>query len=133
MNVELITQKDLEKLKSDLISEFKQLMQEQAKDKFKDTWIRSNEVPGLLGISTKTWQTWRDKRVIPFAQFGAKIYVKLEDIHQLLESNRKQLTKKFNEENCTVRPMTQDEILESVRVNKAIHGVSIEEMQARLY
>ena len=86
--MEVNIKNDLDNFKSEVVSEIRAIIQEQAKEQFKLTWIEGKKVPGLLGISSKTWQNWRDKRVIPFAQFGAKIYVKLEDIHQLLESNR---------------------------------------------
>jgi len=51
-------------------------------------WIESGEARKILGISQKTWQTYRDKRLIPFSQFGRKIYVKRADICLFLERNR---------------------------------------------
>jgi hypothetical protein len=42
----------------------------------------------MLGISQKTWQIYRDKRIIPFSQFGRKIYVKRADLEAFLEDNR---------------------------------------------
>ena len=50
-------------------------------------WVISTEVPKLLGISAKTWQNMRDRRQIPFSQFGSKIYVKKSDIEAFLMSN----------------------------------------------
>ncbi len=38
--------------------------------------------------SQKTWQTYRDKRLIPFSQFGRKIYVKRADLEAFLEGNK---------------------------------------------
>ncbi len=70
------------------VTEIKSMLKSKPQEQFRATWIESKNVPGLLGISAKTWQNWRDKRVIPFSQFGAKIYVKLEDLNQLLESNK---------------------------------------------
>ena len=55
---------------------------------FQLRWIESKKIPPLLGISNRTWQSWRDKRIIPFSQFGSKIYVKLEDLNILLESHK---------------------------------------------
>lgn len=65
-----------------------ELLKHQPVHQFQHQWIESTKVPPLLGISRRTWQTWRDKRTIPFSQFGSKIYVKLEDINKLLESHR---------------------------------------------
>lgn len=49
-----------------------------------DEWIESKNVPGILSISQKTWQTYRDKRIIPFSQIGQKIYVKRSDLEQFM-------------------------------------------------
>ena len=38
-------------------------------------WIESETARKLLGISPKTWQNYRDQRLIPFSQIGRKIYV----------------------------------------------------------
>lgn len=50
-------------------------------------WVVSTEVPKLLDISAKTWQNMRDRRQIPFSQFGSKIFVKKSDIEAFLMSN----------------------------------------------
>ena len=52
---------------------------------FSNTWIESTDVRKLLGISQRTWQTYRDKGIIPFSQFGRKIYVRRSDIDAFLE------------------------------------------------
>ena len=47
-----------------------------------DTWLSSKQVQKILGVSQKTWQTYRDKKLIKFTQIGQKIYVRaswLED------------------------------------------------------
>lgn len=51
-------------------------------------WIESSKVPIMLGICSKTWQTYRDKRLIPFSQFGKKIFVKKSDLSEFLEKNK---------------------------------------------
>lgn len=56
-------------------------------DEIQDKWIESTIVPRLLKISQKTWQNYRDKKVIPFSQFGRKIYVKRSDIEAFMQSN----------------------------------------------
>lgn len=50
-------------------------------------WIESVKIPKILGISQKTWQTYRDKRLIPFSQIGAKIFVKRADLEKFMESH----------------------------------------------
>lgn len=84
--INLITGEELNDLKKD-ISEIKAILKTKPEESFRSTWIESKDIPDALGISPKTWQNWRSKRVIPFSQFGAKIYVKLADLNALLESN----------------------------------------------
>lgn len=50
-------------------------------------WIESTQVRKILGISTKTWQTYRDERRIPFSQFGRKIYVKQSDLESFMQEH----------------------------------------------
>ena len=50
-------------------------------------WIESVKIPKILGISQKTWQTYRDKRLIPFSQIGSKIFVKRADLEKFMESH----------------------------------------------
>lgn len=50
-------------------------------------WVTSEEARKMLHISPKTWQKYRDNRVIPFSQMGKKIYVKMSDIDAFLQSH----------------------------------------------
>ena len=50
-------------------------------------WIESGEARKMLGVSQKTWQTYRDNRIIPFSQFGRKIYVKKADLEAFMQSH----------------------------------------------
>ena len=51
-------------------------------------WFESDEVREILGISTKTWQNYRDQRLIPFSQIGRKIYVNRADLDAFLRQHR---------------------------------------------
>ena len=51
-------------------------------------WIESEEARKLLGISPKTWQNYRDQRLIPLSQIGRKIYVNRTDLDAFLRSHR---------------------------------------------
>ena len=50
-------------------------------------WIESKTARKMLGVSPKTWQNYRDRRDIRFAQIGRKIYVKREDLDKFMESH----------------------------------------------
>ena len=51
-------------------------------------WLESEAARKLLGVSSKTWQNYRDQRVIPFSQIGRKIYVNRADLNAFLCSHR---------------------------------------------
>ena len=51
-------------------------------------WLESEEARKILGISPKTWQNYRDQRLIPFSQIGRKIYVNQADIDNFLLRHR---------------------------------------------
>ena len=51
-------------------------------------WLESEAARKLLGVSPKTWQNYRDQRVIPFSQIGRKIYVNRADLNAYLRSHR---------------------------------------------
>lgn len=51
-------------------------------------WLESEAARKLLGVSPKTWQNYRDQRVIPFSQIGRKIYVNRADLNAFLRSHR---------------------------------------------
>jgi hypothetical protein len=52
-----------------------------------DEWVNSEEARRLLKVSSKTWQTYRDQRRIPFSQAGRKIYVRRSDIEAYLQEH----------------------------------------------
>jgi hypothetical protein len=83
----LIPERELNSLKQE-IQAIKNILERKPSEQFKFAWVESRKVPPLLGISLKTWQNWRDKGIIPYSQFGAKIYVNLSDLNAALEANK---------------------------------------------
>jgi len=71
------------------IEELKELILGKAKADIEGQYLDSEEARKLLGVSPKTWQMWRDKRILPFTQWKRKIWVKRADINAFLESNKK--------------------------------------------
>jgi len=63
------------------------ILQKKADEEINSEWVDSVTARKLLGVSHKTWQEYRNKRIIPFSQFGAKIYVKRADLRGFLERN----------------------------------------------
>ena len=86
MNLAVIPRAFLEKMEAD-ITELKELMRIKNEAEINAQWIESIKVPKILGISRKTWQNYRDKRLIPFSQISSKIYVKRSDLENFMESH----------------------------------------------
>ena len=84
----------LSKLEQELF-EMKDLLRQKSEQEISDQWIESVKIPKFLGISRKTWQTYRDKRLIPFSQIGSKIYVKRDDIEKFMASHRIETTNNY--------------------------------------
>ena len=69
------------------LREIKNLFQKKSEEEVNNQWIESVEARKMLGVSAKTWQTYRDERRIPFSQFGRKIYVKRADLEAFMEKH----------------------------------------------
>ncbi len=53
-----------------------------------DEYLSSEEARKFLGVSKRTWQTYRDQHRVPFSVAGRKIYVKKADLVSFMESNK---------------------------------------------
>ncbi len=82
----LLPQNEWEGLKQKL-EELAKLVTNRNQSDMMNEWIESGEARKMLGISQKTWQTYRDNRIIPFSQFGRKIYVKKADLEAFMQSH----------------------------------------------
>ena len=82
-----VTREDWDRLQSDVL-EILRLLEDRTEEDFRERWVESCDVRRLLGISQRTWQMYRDNRVIPFCQIGRKIYVRMRDIEDFLERHR---------------------------------------------
>lgn len=69
------------------IGEIKELLSNKTAEELNSQWIESGRARQMLGVSQKTWQTYRDKRIIPFSQFGRKIYVKRADLEAFMDKH----------------------------------------------
>jgi hypothetical protein len=83
-SVVVLPQDEWEGIK-DLLNEVKDTLQTRSTEEINSQWIESAEARKMLGVSQKTWQDYRDRRIIPFSQFGRKIYVKRADIEAFMQ------------------------------------------------
>lgn len=82
----MLPQTEWEGMKSDL-QELKELVRQKTTDEINGQWLDSADARKLLGVSQKTWQTYRDRRIIPFTQVGRKIYVKRGDLQKFMQAH----------------------------------------------
>ena len=75
MELTILTKEDLLDLRQELIQEIKAGFSAAASSIQSDTYLTSEQVCEVLGISSKQFQKYRNKRRIAFSQFGRKIYV----------------------------------------------------------
>ena len=69
------------------VQSMENFLQKKSEEEVSNQWIESAQVRKMLGISAKTWQTYRDERRIPFSQFGRKIYVKQSDLESFMQEH----------------------------------------------
>lgn len=82
----VIPQEELEEIKSDL-KELKGIFRKKAEADMNSEWIESVKIPKLLGVSRKTYQEWRNKKLLSFVQVGSKIWIKRSDLEKFMESH----------------------------------------------
>lgn len=83
---QLITVGDLEKFKTDLIQEIKNIVSKSTTGPAKE-WLKSTEVKKLLGISTGTLQNLRMNGSLSFSKVGGIIFYNYDEIMKLLKSH----------------------------------------------
>lgn len=86
MAMVVVPQSVWEGVKDDL-QQVKELLIKKNTEKVENEWIESVEARQMLGVSPKTWQTYRDRRIIPFAQIGRKILVKRADLDAFMDAH----------------------------------------------
>lgn len=69
------------------IQDLKELLTKKNTEEVENEWIESVKARKMLGVSPKTWQTYRDRRIIPFAQIGRKILVKKSDLEAFMQDH----------------------------------------------
>jgi len=86
MDINLITSSDLERFKSDLIDELKNIF---GNNKPKSDWLKSKDVKQLLKISDSTLQTLRINGTLPYSEMGGTKYYSHDDVVKVLEKNKR--------------------------------------------
>ena len=82
MEIDIITLKDLEKFKLELLEEIKEII----KPEPKKMWLTSKDVRGLLSCSPGQVQNLRVNGTLKGVMIGGKWYYKYEEIEKLFEN-----------------------------------------------
>lgn len=86
LQMAVVPQSFLNKMEAGM-NKLETILQAKNQEEINSQWIESVKIPKLLGISQKTWQTYRDKRIIPFSQIGSKIFVRRADLEKFMQSH----------------------------------------------
>lgn len=86
LNLAVVPHNFLEKMEEGM-NELKVLLRQRSEQEINDQWIESVKIPKLLGISRKTWQTYRDRKMVSYSQIGSKIYVKRADLEKFMSDH----------------------------------------------
>lgn len=84
MNVDLVTKEDFEQFKKELFEEIRKFQHSPLQIEETKTWLKSNEVCKLLGISVGTLQNLRLNGTLPFSKIGGLLYYRYEEILKLM-------------------------------------------------
>lgn len=87
MAVEIVTKDDLRNMKTELLQEIKNLLENQSGGGSK-RYLKSPEVRKLLKISPGTLQNLRVNGTLPYSKMGGVIYYDYEDILRVMKENR---------------------------------------------
>ena len=86
LTMAVVPQSFLDKLEAGM-KKLEAILQAKSEKEINSQWIESVKIPKQLGISQKTWQTYRDKRIIPFSQIGSKIFVRRADLEKFMKDH----------------------------------------------
>jgi hypothetical protein len=85
MQLELVTKKDFQDLKVELIDEIKKFLSPATEQK---EWLKSADVMSMLACSPGTLQNLRVNGTLPFTKMGGTIYYSRKDVLKVLEGNK---------------------------------------------
>lgn len=86
MNLSLIPEDTLLQIQKDLI-EIKSLLQTKDSTEPAPEWLTKKQAKERLHVCMKTLDKYLKDRVIPYSQWGAKVYIRVSDVDQHLNRN----------------------------------------------
>ena len=86
MPIEIVTNDDLRKFKTEFFQELKLLLKEHYGHPSK-RWLKSYEVRELLGVSQGKLQNLRSNGTLPYTKVGGMLFYDYENIKKMLDDN----------------------------------------------
>ncbi|WP_459187688.1 helix-turn-helix domain-containing protein [Parabacteroides sp. APC149_11_2_Y6] len=90
MDIIAIESKTFEKIKERFKNFSNQVKDFCGNSQDKKQWLGNEDVCGLLQISPRTLQSYRDNGILPFSQIGRKCYYHVSDVEQLINNSKKE-------------------------------------------
>ena len=87
MAQQIVTIKDLQQFRLQLLEDLKNLIQPANNPSHKE-WLKSSDVRELLGISHGTLQNLRIKGVLPYRKLGGIMFYRYEDIARIFNGDK---------------------------------------------
>jgi len=87
MALEVITREDLNEFRTQLLIDFKNIIQEKQGENPKQ-WLKSKEVRALLNISPGTLQNLRINGTLTYTKIGGLMYYDQSDIQKVLNHHK---------------------------------------------
>ncbi|MCC5922477.1 MAG: helix-turn-helix domain-containing protein [Crocinitomicaceae bacterium] len=92
MEISIVTQQDLQELKSTLLEKLTELqevlIENQASKTPEVELLKSHQVQRMLGISAGTLQNMRVNGTLPFSKVGGVIFYNKKEILDIIEDNK---------------------------------------------
>lgn len=87
MGTMIITPRDLEIFKQELLEEIKTLFLEHQTE-HKTQWVKASAIMKMFAISTSSLQNYRINGILSYSKIGGVIYYDLNELMETLEKNR---------------------------------------------
>ncbi|MDL2231476.1 helix-turn-helix domain-containing protein [Porphyromonadaceae bacterium OttesenSCG-928-L07] len=88
MDIVAIESKTFEQIKQRFEDFSKQVKNLCGDNQNKEKWLGNEDVCGLLQISLRTLQSYRDTGILPYSQIGRKCYYRVADIENLISQSQ---------------------------------------------
>lgn len=89
MDIVAIESKTFEQMKERFEDFTRQIKNLCGENQDKEQWLGNDDVCGLLQISPRTLQSYRDNGILSYSQIGRKCYYKVSDIENLISQSQR--------------------------------------------